>query len=201
MGSIAPLEFIPFAEQNGLIVSIGKWVLRESLWQLKLWLDAGYAPFVMAINISAVEFRHADFIAQLDDILAEVKIDPQWIELEITEAVAMEKTLRSKQIIQQLSQRGIRLALDDFGTGYLSLSYLKAFSVHKLKIDQSFVREIEDDEGDRALVRAIIHMVKALDLITIAEGVENAAQLEFLQEEGCHEVQGYFYSNPRMPRA
>jgi diguanylate cyclase (GGDEF)-like protein/PAS domain S-box-containing protein len=198
MGMIAPADFIPIAEESGQILPIGEWALRTAVQQMKAWMDAGLVPMTMAVNLSAVQFRHPQLPERVAQILDEMKLPPQYLELELTESVAMDDAPAAIAIMDLLHARGVRMSIDDFGTGYSSLSYLKRFKVHRLKIDQSFVRDIGEDPEDRAIVRAIISLAQSLGLHTIAEGVETEAQLTFLREQGCNEVQGYYFSKP-MP--
>lgn len=195
-GNISPLEFIPILEENGLILLIGEWVLRTAVSQAKEWMEQGSQPIIMAVNISAVQFRHLSLPDTVSSILRDVGLSPEYLELELTESVAMHDPQKAIDVMNNLHDRGIRMSIDDFGTGYSSLSHLKKFKVYKLKIDQSFVRDITIDQEDKAIVSAIISMAKRLGLQTIAEGVETAEQLEYLQQEGCDEIQGYFYSKP-----
>ena len=199
LGAVAPAEFIGVAEDSGLILSIGDWVLRTAVRQLKAWQDAGMAPLVMAVNLSAVQFRHAHLAQQVAGILAEEEVPPECLELELTESMAMDDPLAAIAVLDDLHARGIRVSIDDFGTGYSSLSYLKRFQLYKLKIDQSFVHDITLDPESRAIVRAIISLADSLGLRTIAEGMETEAELDFLREQGCHEVQGFYYSKPLPP--
>ena len=196
MGWVSPAEFIPIAESTGQIIVIGEWVLRTAARQLKTWMDDGLPPMMMAVNLSAVQFRQKDLPELVDGILDEVRLPHHYLELELTEAATMENTKAAVNMMNKLHERGIRISIDDFGTGYSSLSYLKQFKVYKLKIDQSFVRDITNDSGDRAIVTAIINMASSLDLQTIAEGVETANQLNFLRLQGCNEAQGYYFSKP-----
>jgi diguanylate cyclase (GGDEF)-like protein/PAS domain S-box-containing protein len=196
LGVVSPAEFIPVAEDSGLILAIGEWVLRQAVRQTRRWLDQGMAPLVMAVNLSAVQFRHPDLPALVSRILDEEGVPPACLELELTEGVAMRDPQGAIMVMNNLHGRGVRMSIDDFGTGYSSLSHLKRFKIRKLKIDQSFVRDICDDPEDKAIVGAIIQMAKSLGLYTIAEGVETAGQLAFLREQGCDEIQGYFYSKP-----
>lgn len=198
LGMVPPADFIPLAEESGQILQIGEWALRSAARQMKAWMDAGLAPMVMAANLSAVQFRHPHLPELVTQILAEEKLAPQYLELELTEGVAMEDAPAAIAVMDRLHARGIRMSIDDFGTGYSSLSYLKRFKVYKLKIDQSFVRDIGQDPEDRAIVVAIISLANSLGLQTIAEGVETEGQLAFLREQGCDEVQGYYFSKP-MP--
>jgi len=199
LGSVSPVEFIPVAEDSGLILPIGEWVLRTACQQMKAWLEAGLPVQQMAVNLSAVQFRHANLPELVSQVLAETGLPPQFLELELTEGVAMNDPLGAIAVMDNLHQRGVRLSIDDFGTGYSSLSYLKRFSVYKLKIDQSFVRDITDDPDDKAIVVAVIALARSLGFLTIAEGVETPGQLAFLREQGCDEVQGYFFSKPLPP--
>jgi EAL domain-containing protein (putative c-di-GMP-specific phosphodiesterase class I) len=196
LGAVSPAEFIPIAESSGLILPIGEWVIRTAVAQLAQWIAQGMAPITMAVNLSAVQFRHANLPQFITDALREARLSSDLLELELTEGVAMTHPLEAIAVMNDLHQRGIRMSIDDFGTGYSSLSYLKRFQVYKLKIDQSFVRDITEDPDDKAIVGAIISMATSLGLKTIAEGVETEGQLEFLRARGCTEVQGYYFSKP-----
>jgi diguanylate cyclase (GGDEF)-like protein/PAS domain S-box-containing protein len=200
LGAVSPAEFIPIAEASGQIVQIGEWVLRTAARQMKTWLNQGLAssaaPLVMAVNLSVVQFRHPRLIEQIMQILQEEQLAPAHLELELTEGMALSDPQGAITVMNALHARGIRLSIDDFGTGYSSLNYLKRFKVYKLKIDQSFVRDLTVDPDDKAIVCAIINMARSLGLQTIAEGVETAGQLAFLRDSGCDEVQGYYYSKP-----
>ncbi len=194
LGLIPPAEFIPIAEDSGQILQIGEWVMRSALEQLKTWIDNGLAPMTMAVNLSALQFRHPSLPDLVARILDELQLPPQYLELELTEGVAMDDPLAAIAVMDVLHERGIRMSIDDFGTGYSSLSYLKRFQVYKLKIDQSFVSDITEDPDDKAIVGAIISLAASLGMLTIAEGVETEGQLDFLREKGCSEVQGYHFS-------
>ena len=196
LGAISPAEFIPVAENNGQIIPIGTWVLQTAVHQLRAWMDAGLPPMVMAVNLSAVQFRHSNLPALVSQTLEAAQLPPEYLELELTESAAMDKPQNAMAVMADLHARGVRLSIDDFGTGYSSLSYLKRFSVYKLKIDQTFVRDIVTDSDDRAIVAAIVQMARSLGFKTIAEGVETQAQREFLAVQGCDEVQGYLFSRP-----
>ena len=196
LGSISPDEFIPIAEDSGLIIPIGEWVLRSAATQARAWLASGLPPLVVAVNLSAVQFRHPNLTELVNRILAETQLAAEYLELELTEAVAMDDPLAAIAVMNKLHECGIRMSIDDFGTGYSSLSYLKKFQVYKLKIDQSFVRDITDDPDDKAIVSAIINLANSLGMQTIAEGVETSGQLAFLRLQGCDEVQGYYFSKP-----
>jgi EAL domain-containing protein (putative c-di-GMP-specific phosphodiesterase class I) len=200
LGAISPAEFIPVAEESGLILPIGKWVLHAAARQMRQWLDAGLAPMVVSVNLSAVQFRQADLIHVIAQILEEENLPASHLELELTESVTMDNPLEAISVMRQLHELGVRMAIDDFGTGYSSMSYLKRFQAHKLKIDQSFVQDITTDPDDEAIVTAIISLAGSLGMKTIAEGVETREQLEFLRARGCNEMQGYYFSKP-LPAA
>lgn len=196
LGMISPAEFIPIAEGSGQIIEIGEWVLRTAIVQTKQWIDSGFTPMIIAVNLSAIQFRQKNLLTLVTDILEEVQLLPEYLELELTEAVTMDDPKSVIDVMNKFHERGIRMSIDDFGTGYSSLNYLKQFKVYKLKIDQSFIRDISNDSDDRAIVSAIIDMAHNLGLQTIAEGVETAEQLAFLRLHGCDEVQGYYFSKP-----
>lgn len=196
LGAISPTEFIPIAEDSGLILPIGEWALRQAVQQAKAWMEDGHGTLIMAVNLSAIQFRHQDLPDLVTRILNEVALAPEYLELELTEGVAMYDPHAAIAVMNKLHELGIRMSIDDFGTGYSSLSYLKKFKVYKLKIDQSFVRDISTDSEDKAIVSAIISMARSLGLQTIAEGVETIEQLNYLREQGCDEAQGYYYSKP-----
>jgi diguanylate cyclase (GGDEF)-like protein/PAS domain S-box-containing protein len=196
-GTVMPGDFIPLAEETGLINEIGEWVLREGCRQAKEWQDMGLSKSRrMAINLSARQFSDKGFLDMVMRVLAETGLAAQCLELEITESQVMRQTDGMIQLLNKLSEMGVQLAIDDFGTGYSSLSYLKRLPIQKLKIDQSFVRDITIDPNDAAIVVAIINMAKSLDLATIAEGVETAGQLALLRSKGCQVGQGFFFSVP-----
>lgn len=195
-GMISPTEFIPIAESSGLILMIGEWVLRTAIKQLKNWLDNGLPSMMIAVNISAVQFRHPNLPKLVTKILDEAQLSPEYLELELTESVAMDDPNSAIAIMNNLHSRGVRMSIDDFGTGYSSLNYLKKFKAYKLKIDQSFVRDIGTDGDDKTIVATIISMAESLGMKTIAEGVETEGQLEFLRLQGCDEIQGYYFSPP-----
>ncbi|HEX5804289.1 MAG TPA: EAL domain-containing protein [Azospira sp.] len=195
-GLIYPDEFVPIAEECGLIVPIGRWVLNEACRQLRAWQDAGLLAVPVAVNVSALEFRHPDFIAGLDRALAETGVAPRYLELELTESVLMHDAESSAEVLAALRARAVLVGIDDFGTGYSSLSYLQRFATDTLKIDKSFVRDIVDDEGDATIVTAVICMGKNLKQRVVAEGVETPAQLDFLRSQACDEAQGFHFSHP-----
>jgi diguanylate cyclase (GGDEF)-like protein len=195
-GQVSPAEFIPVAEDSGLILPIDKWVLREACTQARTWLNAGLPLFTMAVNVSAMELRSEKYLDGIFEILEQTGLDPSFLELELTESVLMKRPASTESILRTLRAKGIRLAVDDFGTGYSSLSYLRKFSMDTLKIDQSFVRTITTAPDDTAIVTAIISMGRNLDLRVVAEGVETAEELEFLQAHQCDEAQGFYLSRP-----
>ena len=196
LGMMLPDRFVPIAEDCGLIVPIGRWVLREACAQAKRWKDAGLKPASVAVNISALEFRHKDFVEGVRGILTETGLDPCCLQLEITETALMRDAESSTAILQQLKNIGVQLAVDDFGTGYSSLSYLNQFPIDVLKIDGSFVHAIGSTNGNGIIVSAIIAMGTSLKQRVVAEGVEEQAQLAFLKAQHCEEGQGYFFSLP-----
>ncbi|MDD2178411.1 EAL domain-containing protein [Acidovorax sp. D2M1] len=196
LGAISPAEFIPIAEDSGQILQIGEWVLRTALAQLKAWRSCGFPELTMAVNLSAIQFRQPQLPELVSRVLAEFDLPPDSLELELTEGVAVDDPHAAVATMDQLHARGVRMSMDDFGTGYSSLSQLKRFQIFKLKIDQSFVRDLGNDSNDRAIVSAIIRMAQALGMRTTAEGVETASQLAFLHEQGCDEAQGYHFSTP-----
>ncbi len=195
-GIIYPEQFVAIAEDCGLIIPIGKSALREACMQVARWLKAGLPAVPVAVNISAVEFRHKDFLAGVSEILEETGIEPRYLELELTESVLMQDAESSVSILSALKAMGVQLAIDDFGTGYSSLAYLKRFPIDILKIDQSFVRDVATDSNDAAIVNAVIGMGKNLRQRVIAEGVETPGQLAFLKTRECDAGQGYLFSRP-----
>jgi len=196
LGKVSPAEFIPAAEESGLIQSIGAWVLREAVRQAVRWRTEGLPPITMAVNLSAVQFRNTDLPTLITRILQEEGLPAEYLELELTEAVAVNDPQGAIAMMNKLHERGVRMSIDDFGTGFSSLSHLKKFMAYKLKIDQSFVRDISTDAEDRAIVNAIIQMARSLGMRTIAEGVETVEQLSYLHEHHCDEMQGYYFSRP-----
>jgi diguanylate cyclase (GGDEF)-like protein/PAS domain S-box-containing protein len=195
-GQVPPLDFIPIAEDSGLILPIGAWVLQEACAQARAWVDAALPKTTMAVNVSAAQFRNENFLEDLFATLSETGMDPECLELEVTESILMRHAEVAASILQTLRRRGIRVSVDDFGTGYSSLSYLQKFPLDALKIDQSFVREISTRPDETTIVRAIISMGRSLNLRIIAEGVETASDLAFLKAQGCDEGQGYYFSRP-----
>jgi diguanylate cyclase (GGDEF)-like protein/PAS domain S-box-containing protein len=195
-GLLGPAEFIPLAEERGLIAPIGQWVLREACRQNKAWQDAGLSSIEVAVNLSAVQFYQRELVDNIAAMLDQYTLEPHWLALEVTESIIVQNVDSTVRTMSALEQMGLKLAIDDFGTGYSSLSYLKRFSADKLKIDRSFVADVPGDPDDSAITRAIINLARNLNLRVIAEGVETQAQWDFLRAEGCDEVQGYLVSRP-----
>ncbi len=196
LGLIAPAQFIPLAEQTGLIVPIGAWVMRTACEQVMLWQRSGLAPLRVAVNLSPLQLKAHDLLEAIDTTLSATGLDPRQLELEITETAVMDDPELAQRQLEAISDRGIRVAMDDFGIGYSSMSLLKLFPVDTLKIDCSFVRDLVTDRDDRAIIVAIISMAKAVGIRIVAEGVETNEQLAFLREQGCDEVQGFLFSRP-----
>jgi diguanylate cyclase (GGDEF)-like protein/PAS domain S-box-containing protein len=199
-GLVPPEQFIPVAEECGFVVPMGRWVLREACRQTRLWQSRGLPALRIAVNISAVELRAKDFVAQVRLILAQTGLQPSDLELELTETFLMQDSNSTAAVLNELKALGVHLALDDFGTGYSSLSYVKRFPIDTLKIDRSFVRDIAIDADDASIVSAVIGMGKSLHMRVVAEGVETTEQLEFLQKQGCPFGQGYLFSPPVVAR-
>jgi len=199
-GLLLPGQFLTIAEDTGMIVAIGQWVLREACRQTREWLDAGLLAVPVAVNISSVEFRSDQFLEGVQVALKNACLDPRYLELELTETVLMRHAESAAHAIEQLKAIDVRLAVDDFGTGYSSLSYLTRFPTDALKVDQSFVHDIIVSAHDAIVVSAIISMGKSLKHRVIAEGVETPEQLAFLQAHGCDEGQGYYFSRPLVAK-
>ncbi|WP_310448334.1 EAL domain-containing protein [Thiobacillus sp.] len=195
-GLIPPDSFISIAEETGLIIPIGQWILQEACRQNRAWQRAGLPSISISVNLSPIQFRHTGLVQSVADALQQAELHPSWLELELTESFVMHDAERINVAMQSLKALGVDIAVDDFGTGYSSLSYLKRFPVDRLKVDKSFVRDIDSDPDDAAIVRAIITMGHALGLKVVAEGVETRAHLDFLRQHGCDELQGYFFSRP-----
>jgi EAL domain-containing protein (putative c-di-GMP-specific phosphodiesterase class I) len=196
LGALEPAQFIPIAEESGLIIPIGTWVLREACMQVKRWRQAHGRDYRLAVNLSPQQFRQPDLVQGVADLLAETGFPPGALELEITESSLMHNVSEVISTLHQLVTLGVRLAIDDFGTGYSSLSYLRHFPVHKLKIDQSFVRDIGLDDRGLGIVSTIISLASTLGLEVVAEGVETQLQRDALIRQGCHFLQGYWFSRP-----
>lgn len=204
LGLVLPTHFIPIAEETGLILPLGSWVLQTACRQNKLWQKAGFSPVRITVNLSALQFNQPSLVSDITRVLLETGLAPQWLELEITESVAMENVQLTLTVLQELQNAGISIALDDFGTGYSSLIYLKKFPILTLKIDRDFIKEVPDNHEDTAIVTAIITLAKQLKLNVVAEGVETLKQIQFFESNGCNRVQGYYYSIPvpveKVPR-
>ena len=196
LGLVSPADFIPLAEETGLILPIGEWVLRRACAQARAWRDAGYPPLHMAVNISGRQFRQQLLVRSVEQAVAAAGYDPHRLELEITESVLMRSAEETVRTLRDLKEMGSRISVDDFGTGYSSLNYLTRFPIDALKIDQSFIRDITTDPADAAITTAIIAMAAGLKLQVIAEGVETPEQVAFLRRQGCHLMQGYHFSRP-----
>jgi EAL domain-containing protein (putative c-di-GMP-specific phosphodiesterase class I) len=195
-GIIPPAEFIPLAEECGLIGSIGEWVIREACRQTRAWQNDGIASLRVSVNLSASQFRDSGLVDSIRRALADVGLEARYLEVEITESAVMTDPEQSNAVLEQLSAMGVLVSVDDFGTGYSSMSYLRSFPIDKLKIDRVFINEILTRPADASIVRAIVSLAHSLNLKVVAEGVESAAQLDFLNAAGCDEYQGYHFSRP-----
>ena len=196
IGMIPPAQFLPVAESTGLIVPIGKWVLRTACQQLGVWQQVGYTDISIAVNLSAVQFSQKDLLQQIGTILDETGIAPRHIELEITEVTIMDDIDAAAATLRILHKAGMKISIDDFGTGYSSLNHLKRFPISSVKIDRSFIRDITTDSDDAGIIKAIIAMAHGMGLRVVAEGVETEAQLAFLRNLHCDEFQGFLFSPP-----
>ena len=199
-GMVAPMQFIPLAEETGLIVPIGRWVLKEACAQNMAWQRRGLRPVSMAVNLSPRQFADAHLLRDVDEALAASGMSPVLLQLEVTESMVMRNVARAVRVLDAIQSRGIRLAIDDFGTGYSSMSLMKQFPIDTIKIDRSFVRDLAEDPEDQAIAQAIISMGKALGMTVVAEGVETSEQQEFLRSHACDEMQGYLFSRPLPAR-
>jgi len=195
-GLIAPDRFIPIADESGLIVEIGGWVLAKACAQMRAWHEQGFAGLSIAVNVSAVQFGQPRLLEVVSRTLEESRLDPRCLTLEITEGVLMKDAESAVGMLRALKNMGVKIAVDDFGTGYSSLTYLKRFPIDVLKIDRSFVRDLAADEDDAAIVRAIIALAKSLHLTTVAEGVETVEQANLLRAQDVERFQGYYFSRP-----
>jgi EAL domain-containing protein (putative c-di-GMP-specific phosphodiesterase class I) len=196
---IEPNEFIPVAEQRGLIRTIGRWVLREACRQNKAWQDAGLAPLPVAVNLSSIEFRQKEFAADVEAVLAETGLEARWLAFELTEGMLMSDLADAARTLEALKGLGVQLAIDDFGTGHSSLMHLKRFPIDKLKIDRTFIRDMPGDADDMAISGAVIDLARNMGITSIAEGVDRLEQLEFLRSRGCDEAQGYLFCRAMAP--
>jgi len=195
-GMVPPAHFIPIAEDSGLILPIGKWVLRQACEQARSWVDAGFPAIGISVNVSGAELGHEGFLEDLFTILADTRLDPGSLEVELTESVLLRRVDSTVTILTTLREKGVHVAVDDFGTGYSSLSYLRKFPLDALKVDQSFVRQLSNSGSEAAIVIAVISMARSLKLRVIAEGIETQAELDFLRAHQCDEAQGYYFSEP-----
>ena len=200
-GMLLPETFIPISEESGLIMPIGNWAIRAACEQNKAWQREGFRPIYVTVNISSMQFKQKDFVESIAQILLDTDLEPQYLELELTESILMEPTETTFNILNELKATGVRIAIDDFGKGYSSLGYLKRLPIDTLKIDRSFVRDIISNSDDRAIVRAIISLARTLNLKVIAEGVETNEQLSYLQEQGTDGIQGFLLSEPITPNS
>ena len=196
LGCVLPAQFMSIAEESGMIVPIGQWVLREACRQAVAWQNEGSPLLRLAVNISAVELRSKDFVSGIATILSQTGFAPHRLELELTETFLMQDSKSTALVLSALKEIGVHLALDDFGTGYSSLSYMRRFPIDALKVDRSFVRDLTTDADDASVVSAIINMGKSLHMRVVAEGVETREQLLFLEKHHCSEAQGYYFSRP-----
>jgi predicted signal transduction protein with EAL and GGDEF domain len=195
-GMISPGEFIPVAEETGLIVDIGTWVMRKACFQTKAWQDAGYGPIKMSVNVSSMQFKAKDLLDKVNAALTDSKLDAKWLELEITESMLMNDVEGAIARMQAVRDLGCGLSIDDFGTGYSSLSYLGRFPITTLKIDRAFVKDVQDNQNTAEIARAIIGLSRGLNLEVVAEGAELQEHIDFLKDNGCDSIQGFFYSKP-----
>ena len=198
-GMISPALFIPLAEETGYIVPIGEWVLRTATEQCRLWQKMGFPSLYVAVNLSSRQFHQKDLPMSIYNILQETNFNPALLNLELTEGLIMQQAEASINTLRELVAMDIRISIDDFGTGYSSLSYLKRFPINVLKVDQSFVRDIPNDEDNAAIASTIITMAHSLGLKVVAEGVETLDQLKFMREHRCDAMQGYYFSKPLPP--
>ena len=196
MGVLCPDKFIYLAEETGMIIPLGEWVIREACRQNKAWQEQGFPPLRVAVNLSGRQFSQQRLDEAVAAILMEIGLKPEWLELELTESALMKNVEENIQLLRKLKAMGVNLSIDDFGTGYSSISYLKHFPISRLKIDRSFVRDITTNPDDAAIAEIIISMAQTLKLNVTAEGVETRAQMEFLSFHNCVEMQGYLFSRP-----
>jgi predicted signal transduction protein with EAL and GGDEF domain len=195
-GMVSPMQFIPLAEETGLIVPIGRWVLREACAQNMAWQRRGLRPVSMAVNLSPRQFADPHLLQDVDEALVASGMSPVLLQLEVTESMVMRNVSRAIRVLDAIQSRGIRIAIDDFGTGHSSMSLMKQFPIDTIKIDRSFVRDLANDPEDQAIAQAIISMGKALGMTVVAEGVETVEQQTFLRDHGCDEMQGFIFSKP-----
>ena len=198
-GMVSPLDFIGIAEETGLIMAIGEWVLKTACAQNKAWQEKGLGLIKVAVNVSGIQFKQSNLLEIVTRTLSETQFDPKSLDIELTEGSIMGTTHTYIHSMNELKKMGVGLVIDDFGTGYSNLGYLKKFPVNKIKIDKSFIRDLKLDEDDKAIVKAIIAMAQQLKLRVVAEGVETREQFSFLQAYNCDEIQGFYFSPPLKP--
>ncbi|MCY9697650.1 EAL domain-containing protein, partial [Paenibacillus alginolyticus] len=196
LGPMSPVQFIPIAEESSLILPIGEWVLRSACKQNKAWQDAGFPPIVMSVNLSSIQLQNEHLVRTIGQILRETELAPQWLEIEITESMLLQNTQHTMRVLEEIKELGISISIDDFGVGYSSLSYLKHFSFDYLKMDKSFIDNLNMSPKDELIISGIIKLAHSLNMKVIAEGVESSEQLSYLREQGCDGVQGYLISKP-----
>lgn len=197
LGMVPPDKFISVSEESGQIIGIGKWVLRTACAQTKKWQESGCKPFRICVNISAIQLQQPNFVHIVKSVLDETGLDPEWLELEVTESILLEDTAAFKECLYNLKDLGISMSIDDFGTGYTSLNYLRQFSFDRVKIDRSFVQDINNDLNGKAITSTIINLAHKLGMEVVAEGIEDSVQLAYLNEELCDEGQGFYFSRPK----
>jgi EAL domain-containing protein (putative c-di-GMP-specific phosphodiesterase class I) len=193
---VKPKDFLPLAEETGLIVKIGEWVLRNACSQSRFWQTMGIKPIMITANVSSAQFKQENFVDTVDRIISDTGMDPVYLQLELTESTLMQDSEDTIKKLSAFRDMGIKISIDDFGTGYSSLNYLKRFPISTLKIDQSFIRDINSNQDDQSITRAIIGLARNLNLNVIAEGVEKRRQMVFLRQHGCNAIQGYFICPP-----
>ena len=199
LGEVTPTQLIPVAEETGLIVPIGRWVMKTACAQNVAWQKQGLPPVCVAVNLSRRQFMDNNLVEDIKTALTDSGLAPHLLELEITESMVMHNPVRMVAILTEIKNLGVRLAIDDFGTGYSSLAQIKHFPIDTLKVDRSFIRNIPQDAQDKAITEAIIAMGRTLSLTVVAEGVETIEQMDFLKERSCDEMQGYYFSKPVVP--
>jgi EAL domain-containing protein (putative c-di-GMP-specific phosphodiesterase class I) len=200
MGMVSPADFVPLLEETGLMVSVGQWVLHKACEQRRAWIEAGIPHVDISINFSAQQFMQKDLVDMITNCLATFELDAHWLEIEITESSLMQSAESIIEVLDQIKGMGIKIAIDDFGTGYSSLAYLRKFQIDILKIDQSFIRNLQDSRDNEMITTAIIHLAKSLNMTIVAEGVELEVQKEFLCRRDCDQMQGYLFSRPLSVR-
>jgi EAL domain-containing protein (putative c-di-GMP-specific phosphodiesterase class I) len=198
-GLVSPVQFIPMAESNGLINLLGAWALKSACMQLKRFQEAAGRPLYVSVNVSPRQFRNDQFLGMMDEALSLAGLEGEQLLLEITEGILMADPGHAEATLNQISARGVRIAIDDFGTGYSSLAYLKRFPISTLKIDRAFIQDLPESVKDAAICNVVLSLASHLDLSTVAEGVENAEQLQFLVRQGCTLIQGFYTGHPMMP--